>query len=93
MTAVNILPLFQQKQLFFITGELYTISKEHEFAAAMMQIDEYEGLHTEPGEIPLFRREIVTVYKDDGSTVAWIYWYNRALGNSRQIASGDYLKQ
>ena len=61
----------------FISGDLYTLNKDSDFAWAFAQLDDYEGLIAETGEQPLYRRELTTVYKDDGSTTdAWIYWYN-----------------
>jgi hypothetical protein len=35
---------------YFITGELYHIAQEEEFARAMEQLDEYEGLLVEPAK-------------------------------------------
>src|SRR4051812_24409868 len=46
----------------FIIGELYSIKNEEEFSWAIEQLDDYEGLHVEAGEIPLFRREITDVF-------------------------------
>ena len=61
----------------FIPGDLYTLKNDSDFAWAFAQLDDYEGLIAETGEKPLYRRELTTVYKDDGSsTDAWIYWYN-----------------
>ena len=38
----------------------------------------YEGIAPEPGEQPLYRRELAVVYNDNGDTTdAWIYWYNK----------------
>ena len=77
----------------FITGELYRIRRKEEFFLVMDMLDEYEGMHVEPGEIPLFRRETVNVSIDKMTTVAWIYWYNRDVGEGKLIVSGDYHKK
>jgi gamma-glutamylcyclotransferase (GGCT)/AIG2-like uncharacterized protein YtfP len=80
----------------FIIGELYTIKHESEFAWAIGQLDDYEGVTTEPDEIQLYKRELVDVYKDKSVTRAWIYWYSRSVEGRPLIISGDliqYLQQ
>jgi len=77
----------------FITGELYTIRRKEEFFLVMDMLDEYEGMHVEPNEIPLFRSEETTVFIKNVTDVAWIYWYNRDLTGCRLIESGDYLQK
>ena len=77
----------------FIKGELYKLNKEDDFSWVFGQLDDYEGLDTEQGEQPLYRRELTTVYKDDGSvTDAWVYWYNRDVSGKPVITSGDVLE-
>ncbi|HWH63880.1 MAG TPA: gamma-glutamylcyclotransferase family protein [Ginsengibacter sp.] len=62
----------------YINGELYKLNDEHDFSFVLGQLDDYEGLDVEEGEVPMYRRELTSVYKDDGEvTNAWIYWYNR----------------
>ena len=61
----------------FITGELYNIKSNDEFSWAIGQLDDYEGLNVEEGEVPLYKREIVTVTSSNLPVNAWIYWYNR----------------
>lgn len=79
----------------FIKGELYQLNDEHDFSYVFGQLDDYEGVITEQGEQPLYRREITKVCKDDGTiTDAWIYWYNgdvqgRAVMNSEDIFEYD----
>ncbi len=80
----------------FISGELYCINNPLEFSWAIGQLDDYEGLNTEEGEAPLYRREEVIAYKDGESHTAWIYWYNKDLAGNPVIESGDlmqYLQQ
>jgi gamma-glutamylcyclotransferase (GGCT)/AIG2-like uncharacterized protein YtfP len=80
----------------FISGELYAINNPLEFSWAIGQLDDYEGMNTEEGEIPLYKREEVIAYKDGESHIAWIYWYNRDLSDRPVIESGDlmqYLQQ
>jgi len=74
----------------FIKGELYKLNKVEDFSWVFGQLDDYEGLIVEPGERPLYRRDLTTVYKDDGSiTSAWIYWYNGNIIDRPVLASGD----
>ncbi len=80
----------------FIVGELYTIKNESEFNWAIGQLDDYEGVIAEPGEIQLYRRELVDVFTEHATTIAWIYWYNGSVDGKPLIESGDliqYLQQ
>ena len=80
----------------FIIGELYRANEENEFSWAIGQLDDYEGIAVEPGEIKLYRREITEVYINNQVTFAWIYWYNGDVSGKPLIASGDliqYLQQ
>jgi gamma-glutamylcyclotransferase (GGCT)/AIG2-like uncharacterized protein YtfP len=78
---------------FFITGELYQIKNEDEFNWAIGQIDDYEGLDTEAGETPMYRRDIARAVLADGSQAdAWIYWYNGSVEGKPVIESGDVLE-
>lgn len=76
----------------YITGELYSINNPDEFSWAIEQLDDYEGLVTEAGEKPLYRREMVTAYVNDQPQEAWIYWYNGSVAGLPEIASGDVLQ-
>ena len=80
----------------FIIGELYRITNENEFSWALGQLDDYEGVSVEEGEVPLYRREITSVFLNGEVTEAWIYWYSGDVSGKPAIASGDmleYLKQ
>jgi len=80
----------------FIIGELYTIKHEPEFAWAIGQLDDYEGVTIEPDEVQLYKRELVDVYTDNTVSKAWIYWYSRSVEGRPLIESGDliqYLEQ
>jgi gamma-glutamylcyclotransferase (GGCT)/AIG2-like uncharacterized protein YtfP len=77
----------------FIIGELYKLNIEENFSYVVGQMDDYEGLDALPGEQPLYRREITTVFNEDGtSTQAWIYWFNGDVSNMPLIDSGDVLE-
>ncbi|MGZ8523454.1 MAG: gamma-glutamylcyclotransferase family protein [Chitinophagaceae bacterium] len=81
---------------FFIQGELYLVKNESEFSWAIAQLDDYEGLFPEPGEQPLYRREIADIFINDAIVPAWIYWYNGDVSGKPVITSGDimdYLKK
>ncbi|HEV8283544.1 MAG TPA: gamma-glutamylcyclotransferase family protein [Chitinophagaceae bacterium] len=80
----------------FIIGELYTIKHQPEFAWAIGQLDDYEGVSVEPDEIQLYKRELVDVIVDDAITPAWIYWFIGSVEGKPLIESGDmiqYLQQ
>lgn len=77
----------------FIVGELYRINSPEEFGWAMAQLDDYEGLHTENNEAPLYRREPVKVYLAANQTEqAWVYWFNGNVSGKPVVASGDVLQ-
>lgn len=77
----------------FIVGELYQVNNMDEFGFAMAQIDDYEGLNVEEGEMALYRREKVSVYQENlDNTTAWIYWFNGEVANAPIIESGDVLQ-
>lgn len=76
----------------FIIGELYVANGKQEFAWAIGQLDDYEGVTTEPGEPQLYRRELADIFINGNTMRAWIYWYNGDVGNSPHIASGDLLE-
>jgi gamma-glutamylcyclotransferase (GGCT)/AIG2-like uncharacterized protein YtfP len=75
-----------------IKGELYVIRNEREFAWAICQLDDYEGVLVEPHEAPLYRREIVEVLLDGALVPAWIYWFNGDVHGKPAIASGDTIE-
>lgn len=76
----------------FIMGELYTIINADEFSWAIAQLDDYEGLNTENGEPPLYRRELVTIYFNEQQSIGWVYWFNGDVTNMPCIKSGDVLQ-
>lgn len=75
----------------FIKGELYVIKQEAEFSWAIGQLDDYEGVITEPGEPQLYRRELTDVFVGDNLVRAWVYWYNGDVEGRPLVASGDIL--
>ncbi len=76
----------------FIVGELYRIRNESEFAWAMAQLDDYEGVNVAFDEVQLYRRELTEVYNNNQATTAWIYWYNGDVSGKPVIESGDVLQ-
>ena len=76
----------------FIVGELYTIKSENEFAWAIGQLDDYEGVTVEPDEVQLYRREITEVHINNTISHAWIYWYNGDTSGKKLIESGDMIE-
>lgn len=77
---------------YFITGELYELNNIEEFDWAIEQLDDYEGLNTDPGERPAYKRELVHAYREGDQSQAWIYWFNNATENMAVIETGDVLK-
>lgn len=76
----------------FIKGELYKIKVSDQFSFAIGQLDEYEGVHPEPPEEPLYHRTITTAISEGGTgTTAWVYWYNGNVDGLPVLASGDVL--
>ena len=76
----------------FIIGELYRIRNEKEFAWAIGQLDDYEGVSVAFDEMQLYRREITEVQIDNKITNAWIYWYVGDVKDKPVIDSGDVLQ-
>ncbi len=76
----------------FIVGELYEIKDEEEFDWALAQLDDYEGLNVEIGEMALYKREMVTVIINDTTEQAWIYWFAGSVEGKPIIANGDMLE-
>ena len=76
----------------FIIGELYRIRNEKEFAWAIGQLDDYEGVNVAFDEMLLYRREITEVQVDNKITNAWIYWYVGDVKDKPVIDSGDVLQ-
>lgn len=76
----------------FISGELYVINEPTEFSWAIGQLDDYEGLNTEEGETPQYKREEVVAYHKGEPHTAWIYWYNGDISNKSEMQSGDLLQ-
>ena len=80
------------KDDYFIAGELYRIKQENEFSWAIGQLDDYEGMNTEAGEVQLYHREIAEVYVNNWVTQAWVYWYKGDVEGKPMIVSGDVLE-
>jgi gamma-glutamylcyclotransferase (GGCT)/AIG2-like uncharacterized protein YtfP len=76
----------------YIVGELYELNNKDEFGWAFGQIDDYEGINPEIGEIPLYRRSITNVFCNGLNSMAWIYWYNGDVSGHPVIESGDVLE-
>ena len=77
---------------FYIIGELYHIKNENDFSWAIGQLDDYEGVNVELGEVQMYRREITEAFKNGQHFPAWIYWFNGDVSGKPVIASGDMLE-
>lgn len=76
----------------YILGELYQINQPEEFSWAIAQLDDYEGINTEEGESPLYRREIASIQVNNQNIEAWMYWFNGDITGKPHIESGDVLE-
>ena len=76
----------------FIQGELYTMNSKAEFSWAFEQLDDYEGVNTEAGEKPLYRRALTDVFQNGDNKKAWIYWYNNDVSELPEVETGDVMK-
>jgi gamma-glutamylcyclotransferase (GGCT)/AIG2-like uncharacterized protein YtfP len=76
----------------YIIGELYELHPDQDFNWVIEQLDDYEGLHVETNETSMYRRELTTIYINDSTTKAWMYWYNKEITGKPLIASGDVLE-
>jgi gamma-glutamylcyclotransferase (GGCT)/AIG2-like uncharacterized protein YtfP len=76
----------------FIVGELYELKDSADFLWAIEQLDDYEGVRPEEGETPMYRRDLTTVYYNNTTTEAWIYWFNGKIEGQPIISSGDVFQ-
>ena len=76
----------------FILGELYSMNSEDEFSWAFEQLDDYEGLNVETGETALYKRNLVEVFQNGETQIAWIYWYNKSIKGMPEIETGDVMR-
>ena len=76
----------------FILGELYSMHSEDEFSWAFEQLDDYEGLNVETGETALYKRNLVEVFQNGETQIAWIYWYNKSIEGMPEIETGDVMR-
>lgn len=76
----------------FILGELYAVNPNNDFGYVISQIDDYEGLHVEEGETPLYTRVLTTAFVHNEPYTAWVYWYNKNIDGLPELATGDVLE-
>lgn len=76
----------------FIVGELYKLNIENG-SYVFGQLDDYEGVNPEEGQVALFRREITDVFADNGLVAqAWVYWYDGDVSGKPILEYGDVLE-
>lgn len=75
----------------YLVGELYKMKEGHSLEQSFLDLDVYEGLFPEEGEIRLFRREITDVCFEGNTIASWIYWYEGDVQTQLLILSGDIL--
>lgn len=79
-----------------ITGDVYELNDAEDYKWVIVQLDDYEGLNVEPGETPLYKRELVPIDIDGKQQQAWIYWYNRPVTDFAELDAAEiaaYLQQ
>ncbi len=76
----------------FIVGELYCLNHENEFSWAIEQLDDYEGVHGDVDEPPLYIRKTESIDTPNGQILAWMYWFNGSVEHKPIITSGDVLE-
>jgi gamma-glutamylcyclotransferase (GGCT)/AIG2-like uncharacterized protein YtfP len=76
----------------FIIGELYELKEGADLSWALEQLDDYEGVEPEEGELPLYVREVTRVYYKNQTTDAYIYWFNGTVDDQPFIPSGDIFQ-
>lgn len=76
-----------EEQVF---GELYRLRKTDSLLARLDDYEEAGDKYPEPQE---YRRDLVTVTREDKTKViAWCYLYNRPTTGLRQVTSGDWCE-
>jgi gamma-glutamylcyclotransferase (GGCT)/AIG2-like uncharacterized protein YtfP len=73
----------------FIIGELYDLKPSSDFSWAIEQLDAYEGVDPEEGEVQLYKREVAEIFYNDHTTTAWIYWFAGTIEDQPAIMSGN----
>jgi gamma-glutamylcyclotransferase (GGCT)/AIG2-like uncharacterized protein YtfP len=76
----------------YIIGELYELKEAADLSWALEQLDDYEGVEPEEGELPLYVREVTIVYYKNQTTDAYIYWFNASVEGQPSIPSGDIFQ-
>jgi gamma-glutamylcyclotransferase (GGCT)/AIG2-like uncharacterized protein YtfP len=77
----------------FIQGELYEIKIADEFAWAIAQLDDYEGINGSFDEPSMYRRAIAKIILPNGDeTEAWVFWYTGSVEGKPRIISGDLVE-
>ncbi len=76
----------------YLVGELYEINDKSVFDFAIAQLDDYEGLNAEEGDITQYERAITEVVYNSKTTKAWVYWYKGSTEKMPVIESGDVLE-
>lgn len=84
--AVNLQPTNK------VYGEIVEIMPE-KLDFVLDVLDQYEEVDKNP-DISLFKRAKALVNTTEGKKIyAWVYWYNKNVGKSKEIKSGIYRKR
>ena len=72
-----------------VYGEVYALDRPAETLAAL---DDYEGCGPGAAEPTEFARSLHQASRSDGTSIeAWLYLYNRPIGNAPRIMNGRFL--
>lgn len=74
-----------------LVGEVYHFDPSV-MPDVLAKLDTYEEYDPTDIKGSLYRREAIRVRVGERHLLAWIYWYNRPLGNTPRLAHGNYLK-
>ena len=74
-----------------LVGEVYRLDPATR-TDILRKLDIYEEFDPKNPQGSLYRREVVQVRIGKEHIRAWIYWYNRPLGDSPLLRHGNYLK-
>lgn len=74
-----------------LVGEVYHFDHSA-MPGILAKLDAYEEYDPNDIKGSLYRREAIRVRVGERHLLAWIYWYNRPLGNTPRLSHGNYLK-
>jgi gamma-glutamylcyclotransferase (GGCT)/AIG2-like uncharacterized protein YtfP len=72
-----------------IKGYLYSVEN---IEYLLKTLDEYEGFDkSSPGHSLFIREKAIVEDRKNKKHIAWIYWYNKATNEKKEIEKGDFF--